>query len=289
MKEYVVLSGKGGTGKTSITASFATLNQNQIVVDCDVDAANLHLLLNPNVESEHVFISGHTAVIDPDKCSQCGLCIDYCRFDAIHYDHTGRVVISEVSCDGCRLCERVCPEQAIYAVPSDKSRWYISNYRNGKLIHARIAPGEENSGKLVRIIRQAAQEEAKIQNQDTLILDGPPGTGCPVISSLSGVHACLIVTEASVSGLHDLKRILELTKQYGVHTQVVINKFDLNVEVTAQIEAYCETVQVPVIGTLAFDSNFVEAMIACKSVCEWAPESDSSKQIKDIYSKFIAS
>ncbi|HOV71902.1 MAG TPA: ATP-binding protein, partial [Dysgonamonadaceae bacterium] len=215
MMEIAILSGKGGTGKTSLSAALATIQHQTVVADCDVDTANLYLILQPENYVEEKFLTGHKAVIDDSSCNQCGLCIDYCRFDAISYVN-GSVTISETACDGCKLCSRVCPSQSITMVPSDKSYWYIGNYRHGKLIHARLAPGEENSGKLVNVVREQARKTAEEAGWETLIIDGPPGTGCPVISTLTGVNKVIIVTEPTRSGFHDLKRIVDLTKGFNI-------------------------------------------------------------------------
>lgn len=286
MKEIVVLSGKGGTGKTSLSAAFATIGREKVVADCDVDAANLHLILQPAIETEHIFVSGQKAYIEPESCTNCGLCMDYCRFDAIHLINN-QMTISETSCDGCRLCEHICPENSIYMILSDKSRWFSSSYRNGKLIHAKLAPGEENSGKLVLIVRETAKEMAKKMNNEEIILDGPPGIGCPAISSITGAHTSLIVTEATRSGLHDLKRILVLTSLYKTKTHVVINKFDLNHRISDEIQAYCTEINIPVIGKIPFDPEVVTAMIHCKSIVEWNPKSKTSRIIRSIHKQLF--
>jgi MinD superfamily P-loop ATPase len=284
MTEIVILSGKGGTGKTSLSAAFATINKNMVVADCDVEAANLHLILQPKNYAEEKFISGHKAVIDYNTCTNCGLCIGYCRFDAIAYINE-KVIISETSCDGCKLCARICTSQAITMVSKDKSRWYIGNYRNGKMIHARLAPGEENSGKLVNIVRKQANKTAKETGWDTIIIDGPPGTGCPVISSVTGANKVIIVTEPSNSGFHDMKRILELTANFKVKSYVVINKYDLNVNITCKITDWCFDMNIPVVGKIPFDGQMVEAMLKSQSMTEWLPESEVSKEIINIWNK----
>lgn len=286
LKEIVVLSGKGGTGKTSITAALATLLGNSVVVDCDVDAANLHLLFSPEVQETNVFVSGHKAVIDPAVCNQCGLCLAHCRFDAIHLVD-GQPVIKETSCDGCQLCARVCPEGAISLMPADKSRWYKSTFRSGHFIHARLQPGEENSGRLVRVIREAATSLAIDQQKGIILLDGPPGTGCPVISSITGANIALVVTEASKSGLHDLKRILSLVAIYKLRTFVVINKYDLNQAVCQEMDTFCEHSNVPIIGKIPFDPDFVTAMIHCQSLMEWAPASPSAHVIREAFQQLV--
>jgi MinD superfamily P-loop ATPase len=282
MNEIAIISGKGGTGKTSLSAAFATLEKNMVVADCDVDAANLYLILQPVSYHEAVYVSGHRAVIDYETCTQCGLCADYCRFDAIS-SIKGRITISETSCDGCKLCSRICPSKSIAMIPSDKSRWYASTYRNGHMVHARLSPGEENTGKLVNLVRDHAKKVAAEWSVNTIIIDGPPGTGCPVISSLTGANQALLVTEPSKSGFHDLKRIFELTRNFNIQSSVVINKYDLNGEMSKIIEAWCLENAIPVVGKIPFDRQIVEAMLHCKSIVEWRPESPASCEIKTIW------
>ncbi len=284
MTEIVVLSGKGGTGKSSLSAAFATLGERVVVADCDVDAANMHLILQPVNFRDERFVTGHKAVIDYERCTQCGVCIDYCRFGAISQIN-GVVTINAISCDGCKLCSRICPSQAIVMEPSDQSRWFIGNYRNGKMVHARLAPGEENSGKLVNMVREHARLTAREEGLETIIIDGPPGTGCPVISSVTGADKVLIVTEPTGSGYHDLKRIVELISNFKIKSYVVVNKYDLNPRVTDQIEAWCNESGVPFLGRLAFDEAVVQAMVECKSIVEWKPESETAHVIKDIWEK----
>ena len=286
MNEIVILSGKGGTGKTSLSAAFATLNNNTVAADCDVDAANLHLILQPVNYFVKNFTTGHKAVINYDTCTNCGLCIDYCRFDAITL-LKGKVTISEISCDGCKLCSRICPSHSIDMIPSSKSYWYAGNYRNGKMIHARLAPGEENSGKLVNVVREQAKKTAHETGWDTIIIDGPPGTGCPVISSVTGTNKAIIVTEPTNSGFHDMKRVLEITANFKVKSYVVINKYDLNETITSKIESWCAENNIPVAGKIPFDEQIVEAMINCQSITEWKPESETSKGINSIYNKIL--
>jgi MinD superfamily P-loop ATPase len=282
MDEIVILSGKGGTGKTSLSAAFATINKNTIVADCDVEGSNLHLILQPQNYRSERFVSGHKAIIDYNTCTNCGLCMDYCRFDAINMQND-QVTISEVACDGCKLCLRICPSNSLQMIPSDKSYWYIGNYRNGRMIHARLAPGEENSGKLVNVVRENARKSARETGFDTIIVDGPPGIGCPVISAVTGANKAIVVTEPTNSGFHDMKRVLEITSNFKVITYVVINKFDLNESISDKIKNWCKENNIPVIGRIAFDTQIVEAMIHCQSIVEWMPESATSKEIISIY------
>ncbi len=284
MTEIAILSGKGGTGKTSLSAAFATISSEIVVADCDVEAANLYIILQPENYREEVFISGHKAVINRELCTNCGICMQYCRFDAISL-HNNEVSISEIACDGCMLCMRVCPTKSISMVPSNKSRWYAGNFRKGRMVHARLEPGEENSGKLVSVVRKHAREIASETGWDTIIIDGPPGLGCPVISSVTGVKKAVIVTEPSRSGFHDLKRIIAVIESFKVKSYVVINKYDLNNDITCQISNWCLERKISVAGKIPFDVNLVEAMVNCKSIVEWLPQSEVSKEILSIWNK----
>lgn len=284
--ETAIISGKGGTGKSSISAAFATLADNVVLADCDVDAANLYIIFDPKHEEEQVYVGGKKAVIDDDLCTNCGLCVDYCRFDAIHVIDE-KVTISEVSCDGCKLCARVCPVNAISMVENDSSRMFSGSFRSGKMVYGRLAPGEENSGKLVNMVRAKAKELAKVNRISQIIIDGPPGVGCAVISSISGVDRVVIVTEPSVSGLHDLKRAVEVSLKFNLKPFVLINKFDLNHEMTRAIESFCHESEIPLAGKLPFDPVVVDAMVNCKSIPEWAPGSEMSSELMKIWNNIL--
>ncbi len=286
LDEIVILSGKGGTGKTSLCVALATISKNTIVADCDVDGSNLHLILQPENYRIEKFITGHKAIIDYSTCNNCGQCMTYCRFEAISRQND-QVSISEISCDGCNLCSRICPSNSIHMIPSDKSRWFIGNYRYGQMVHARLSPGEDNSGKLVNVVRENARKIAHETGFDTILIDGPPGIGCPSISSVTGTNKAIVVTEPTNSGFHDMKRILEITANFKVNTSVVINKYDLNEHVSNKIERWCSENRIPVIGKIAFDPQIVEAMINCQSIIEWRPESETSKKIISIYDALI--
>ena len=286
MTQIAVISGKGGTGKSSIAAAFATLNGKVVVADCDVDAANLYLLFNPIHEEEIVYISGSKAVINYSLCTGCGICESYCRFDAISIIDK-KVVISEISCYGCFLCSHICPEKAITMVRNDKSRMYSGSFRNGKMVYGRLAPGEENSGKLVNMVREKAKEVAKINNLDTTILDGPPGIGCPVISTITGVDKVVIVTEPTISGLHDLQRTIEIVKKFSLPAFVVINKYNLNSSMSNQIEKWCTQNEITIAGKLPFDKQMTEAMVQLKSITEFNPYLEISNKIKVIWKKIL--
>lgn len=286
MNEIAIISGKGGTGKTVISAAFATIGKNIVVADCDVDASNLYLILLPTDYHSERFITGYKAVIDYRTCTNCGKCISYCRFGAIKKIND-KVIISETDCDGCMLCSRVCPSVSVSMVKSDNSYWYTGDFRNGKMVHARLAPGEENSGKLVNVVRDQARKVLKETMSDIIIIDGPPGTGCPAISSITGADKAIIITEPTCSGFHDMKRILDLTANFRIESYVVINKYDLNVEVTNQITDWCQSNGYRIIGKLPFDTRVVDAMLNCKSIIEWMPDSEISIKIKSIYRDII--
>lgn len=286
--ELAIISGKGGTGKSSISAAFASVIKNHVLTDCDVDAANMHILFQPKREESFVYISGSKAEVNYDICTGCGICSEHCRFGAITMQEQVPV-ISEVSCDGCFLCSRICPVGAIKMTPNDKSRMYIGSYRHGKMVFGILSPGEENSGRLVNMVKEKAREIKKENKLDHILLDGPPGIGCPVISTIAGADKVLIVTEPSLSGLHDLERAIEITSKFGIHTDVMINKFDLNAELSERIEERCKELSINTIGRLPFDHLMTKAMIEGKSITEYAPGSEISKNIKDIIHKILES
>jgi MinD superfamily P-loop ATPase len=256
MKEIVILSGKGGTGKTSIAGSFAVLAKNKVLADCDVDAADLHLLLSPSIKEESEFWSGKVAVIDDDRCTQCGLCQDVCRFNAIN-----EYKINPTSCEGCGFCSHICPSDAITMIDNMAGYLFISDTEHGPLVHARLGIAQENSGKLVALVRQNARKIARESNFDYLITDGPPGIGCPVISSLSGASLALLVTEPTLSGMHDLERVIGVCHHFGVSAMVCINKYDINEENSTEIENYCSSQDIPVSAKIPFDNTVTEALI----------------------------
>jgi MinD superfamily P-loop ATPase len=280
--ELAIISGKGGTGKSSISAAFATLNDNVVLADCDVDAANLYLLFHPENYEEEIYISGHKATLDASLCTNCALCIDHCRFDAIT-PGKDKVVISEIACDGCFLCARICPEDAITMRPNDKSRMYSGSFRNGKMVYGRLAPGEENSGKLVTMVREKARTIAKECGIEHIILDGPPGIGCPAISTITGVDNVIIVTEPTISGLRDMQRAVAVVHKSGHTPSVIVNKCDINSEVRDQINNWCKENNIPVAGSLPFDTRMVEAMVNARSINEYDPENRINEAIKNIW------
>jgi MinD superfamily P-loop ATPase len=280
MKELVIISGKGGTGKTSVTASFAILAGNAVVADCDVDAADLHLILSPQVREHHEFRSGHEAIIRQADCMGCGACADYCRFDAIRRDGDRLFTIDPVSCEGCGVCVRFCPNQAIDFPERLCGEWMVSRTRCGPMVHARLGVAAENSGKLVSTVRRAARRIAEEDGHSLVIVDGPPGIGCPVIASLTGATSVLIVTEPTVSGEHDLERVLALTKHFDIPAVICVNKWDLNPDMTQRIEDQASRKGARVAGRIRYDRAVTEAQIQQKAVVEnLAPVADDIRRI----------
>lgn len=279
MKEIVIISGKGGTGKTSIIAAFASLAENKVLCDADVDAADLHLIMNPEIQERHDFASGHTARINQEKCTECGLCRDLCNWNAISEDF----VVDEIECEGCGVCYYFCPEEAIDFPLNTCGEWYLSETRFGPMAHARLGIAEENSGKLVSLIRQEGKKLAESRNLDLLITDGPPGIGCPVIASLGGAAAVLIVAEPTVSGRHDMERVAELAAFFKVPAMVSVNKFDLNPEQADAIEAFAREKNVEVMGRVPFDPAFTKAMVQGQTVMEFDQNSEGGEAVKRLW------
>lgn len=263
MKELLVISGKGGTGKTSVVASFAALAENKVLADCDVDAADLHLMLSPQELESHEFIASKLATLDKEKCIGCGRCSEVCRFDAIAMDD-GYPVIDPLSCEGCNVCSYICPEGAIGMVDVVSGHWYVSDTRFGPMVHAKLKAAEENSGRLVSQVRRKARSIAESQGHECILIDGPPGVGCPVISSVSGVDLALIVTEPTVAGVHDMERVLDLARHFDVNAAVCINKYDLDEANTERIEDYCRAQGIEVLGKIPFDEEMVKAVVRGK-------------------------
>ncbi len=259
MKEVLIVSGKGGTGKTSIVGSFAHMAENKILVDCDVDASDLHLLLAPRPREAHDFRSGVKARVETDKCNACGLCAELCQFEAVSMEETAS--ISSLSCEGCAICSHYCPEQAISLDENHCGSWYISDTDYGPLVHAQLFAGEENSGKLVSHIKSQARQLAESTMTELILIDGAPGIGCPVIASLSNVDMTLIITEPSQSGQHDLERILDLTDHFKLPAMVCINKWDLHPEMSEKIETTCHNRDVEILGKIPFDPMVVACQV----------------------------
>lgn len=281
MKQINILSGKGGTGKTTVTASLAVLADKPVLADCDVDASNLHLLLQPVVCETQDFKGLNMAVIDPEKCIQCGRCMEVCRFNAIK-DYK----VDPIHCEGCKTCVISCPVKAISFEERICGHAYISDTKYGPISHARLTPGMENSGKLVTLVRKNATKLAEDTGRELVLVDGPPGIGCPVIASLSNIDASIVVVEPTLSGIHDLKRVIELLNKFDIKPMVCVNKYDLNLENTEVIENYCTTEKIPFLGTIPFDPKVTESMVNAKPIVEYAPESPASKAIRKIWIHF---
>ena len=279
MKELIVISGKGGTGKTSLIAAFASLAQNKVLCDADVDAADLHLIMDPHVSKRADFKSGHTADIDSSKCSQCGLCVELCQFGAISDDFK----VNPVDCEGCGVCVYFCPEKAIDFPENICGQWFISDTRFGPLIHARLGIAEENSGKLVTLVRQESRKLAEQKNLDLILTDGPPGVGCPVIASIGGASAVLVVAEPSLSGIHDMQRVVQLANHFKVPAMVCVNKFDLNLDLTRDIENFARDEGIAYLGRIPFDPIFTKAMIQGQTIIEYNRDSGGGHAVKKIW------
>jgi len=282
MKSVLFLSGKGGTGKTSLAGAFAFLATEKVLVDCDVDAANLHLLLDPQVVSEGTFVGSKEAVKDSEACTSCGKCAEVCRFYAI--DETFQ--IDPYLCEGCGACAYVCPVDAITLSPRESGHWFTATTRLGPLSSAELYPGEESSGKLVTLVKQKADELGKQEKAERLVIDGAPGIGCPVIASVSGVNAVILVTEPSLSGLHDLERILGVVKHFHIPAWLVINKADLSEEVSRKIEAFATSHELPFLGRIPYDRKVTEQMVEGKSAVE-DTESSAGAAMRRIFDHFM--
>ncbi|HPA56386.1 MAG TPA: ATP-binding protein [bacterium] len=267
MKEIVVISGKGGTGKTSISSSLFALSGKSVAADCDVDAADMFIVLEPEIVRKSDFYSGRVAVIDNNKCTNCGVCRELCRFDSISV-RSGMHFIDGNECEGCKVCVEFCPEKAIDFIERLCGEWFVSNTRFGPFVHAKLGIGAENSGKLVTLVRKEAKRIAVENGSDYIIIDGPPGIGCPVIASVTGADAVLIVTEPTLSGFHDLKRVMSLAKHFGIKTAVVVNRWDVNSEMTDNIEEYAQNEGAFVAGRVSYSSDFTDAQIMKRTVVE---------------------
>jgi MinD superfamily P-loop ATPase len=279
VKELVVISGKGGTGKTTVVGAFATLADDLVLADCDVDAANLHLLLKPKVLESHELSAGQSAVILEDKCIKCGRCQDECRFSAIE-----DLKVIKTRCEGCGVCEYVCPVDAIEMIPEVTGEYFVSDTRFGPLVHARLTIGAENSGKLVTNVRKKALDLAREKDIPFILTDGAPGVGCPVIASVSGADFALVVTEPTLSGISDLKRVVDLARYFRVKTLVCINKWDLNEGNSKKIQDLCYESQIPVIGRIPYDEEVTRAMVDGKTILEWH-RGETRQGIEDMWER----
>jgi MinD superfamily P-loop ATPase len=289
MKQLVILSGKGGTGKTSVTATLAHLASRELPIalaDADVDAANLELVLEPTRVEEHLFFGGQVAIVDPDRCTRCGRCYELCRFDAV-IPGEGREAyrIDPLACEGCASCMYQCSEGAICVQEQQAGLWYRSDTRFGPLFHAHLFAGQENSGKLVTMVKQQGRLLALDEGRELLIVDGPPGIGCPVISASAGADLALLVAEPTVSGVHDLERILGTVDHFRVPALVLINKADVNAAHTAGIEAYCRTQGIALVGKLPYDTVVTEAMVQGQPVTIYQPEGAMAGALREVWAQ----
>jgi len=277
MKEIVIISGKGGTGKTSLTAAFAYLAQNEVLADCDVDAPDLHILAHPEIIQQEEFRGGIKARIDAEECSQCRACIEACRFGAI----SDELDVNRFACEGCAVCSHVCPESAIVLEEAVNGRWFISETRFGPMVHASLFPGEENSGRLVALVRNQAKVLARQRQSRLILVDGAPGVGCSVISSVTGADHVVIVTEPTLSGLHDMKRALKLLQGFRIPASVIVNKADINSDVTGKIEKEARHDGASMLGRIPYDPEVIKAMVQRRSVVEQTngPASTSIRRI----------
>ena len=294
MKELVVISGKGGTGKTSIVASFAALAKQSVLADCDVDAADLHLILSPDVRHSEEFYGGKVSTIDPDRCTGCGLCVETCRFDAIKESEDRSedrddplntlYTVDPIACEGCGVCQYVCPENAVELIERKAGDWYISETRFGPMVHAKLGIAAENSGKLVALVRTNAYRIASERGLDIVIVDGSPGIGCPVISSITGADLVLIVTEPTMSGQHDLARVSDLTAHFNIPAMVCVNKWDINPDIYSDIREWCEKRGLEMVGKIDYDRSVTEAQIAGQSIPEFGNGKVTS-EIKQMWNR----
>ena len=284
-RELVVISGKGGTGKTSLVASFCALEERLVIADCDVDAADLHLLLHPKIEKRGTFSGGDKASIDVSRCTGCGECIRQCRFDAVREIADGNRTLYEVdplSCEGCRVCGLVCSENAVSYIPVVNGEWYLSGTRFGPLSHARLGTAEENSGKLVTLVRRNKEEPADRMNLRSAVIDGSPGTGCPVIASVTGADYALVITEPTVSGIHDLKRIIDVIRFFKIPSGVLVNKSDLNPEKAEEIRALTAENEADFLGMIPYDKRMTEAQVRGLSLVEYT-DGEITRKIESIW------
>ncbi len=283
MKELVVISGKGGTGKTSMLAAFASLAKNKILCDADVDAADLHLIMAPNVLERHDFQSGHSALINRHKCTQCGRCRELCRWEAISADFE----VNPIECEGCGVCVHFCPEKAIDFPLNTCGEWYVSETRFGPMVHAKLGIAEENSGKLVTLVRRKSKELAEERGLNLILVDGAPGVGCPVIASIGGADAVLIVTEPTVSGKHDMERVVELASFFKVPAMVCVNKYDLNPNTATAIEAFAREHGLQPLGCVPFDPVFTRAMVQGQTLFEYNTASKAGSAVRSVWQNLV--
>ena len=282
MKQITVISGKGGTGKTTLVASFAALAENKVIADCDVDAPDLHLLLHPEIIKKEEFKGLKVAVMDKTLCTECGTCEETCRFNAIALTEESGYAVNPARCEGCGACVFACPQEALTLKERVSGYAFVSKTKYGTMAHAQLNIAEEASGKLVTVVRNTAQQVAEKESCELILIDGAPGIGCPVIASLTGVDLALIVTEPTMSGLHDLERILDVTRHFGIGSVVCINKYDINEENSKRITEFCRQRGVEMVGNIPYDPVVTEAMVAGKPVIEFL-EGRVSDAIKNVW------
>ena len=280
VSEIAVISGKGGTGKTTVCAALGVIADDVVMADCDVDAPDLHILLNPTVKSATEFVGSKVATIDESICTECGLCAESCRFGAITDNK-----VDQIACEGCGVCEHVCPERAIKMIDRQSGNLYESDTRIGHMAHAKLLPGEGNSGRLVTEVRKLATKIATDNGTSIVLIDGSPGIGCPVIATVTGIKMGVIVTEPTMSGIHDMQRVLELLGKFNVKSTVIINKFDLNLENTEAIENYCRENDVEVLGRIKFDPIMTKSMVAAQTLPEFAPDHEITQLLQSIWTR----
>ncbi|NQS70965.1 MAG: 4Fe-4S binding protein [Desulfobulbaceae bacterium] len=284
MHEIVIISGKGGTGKTTLTAAFCALAADAVFCDADVDAADLHLLLQPTIKEQHEFIGGSKAVIVAERCNQCGVCRELCRFAAISTE----LMVDQILCEGCGVCVDLCPERAIDFPEQVCGHWFHSDTRFGPLVHARLGIAEENSGRLVHLVRKEAMQLAEEENKKLIITDGPPGIGCPVIAAIGGASLLLVVVEPTLSGRHDLERVLDLAAHFKVPARLLINKYDLNADMAQTIEAAASERGALCIGRIPFDPVFTRAMVQGQTIFEYAGAEEHQQELRIIWTRVLA-
>jgi MinD superfamily P-loop ATPase len=292
MKEIIVISGKGGTGKTSVVGSFAALASNAVLADCDVDAADLHLLLKPDIKQSHDFSGGKVASIITEECAGCGKCEEVCNFEAVSLKRQANSVlektymIDDISCEGCGVCVHFCPVGAIEFKDAVNGQWFVSETRFGPMVHARLGIAQENSGKLVSLIRKEAKRIAGERNSDFIIVDGSPGIGCPVIASITGADLVLVVTEPTISGRHDLDRVVKLTEHFGIPAAICVNKYDINPTIAEEIVNKAQQKDLKVTGKIAYDTSVTKAQLAAKSIIEYS-DGDLKAQIVSLWESVL--
>lgn len=284
--KIAIVSGKGGTGKSSITAAFIALSPKVIAIDSDVDASNLPLLFEHEIKEKEPFVSGNHVVIDHELCTQCGMCVDHCAYHSISLENA-KIEVNQVLCEGCGLCQHLCPQQAITLVNEAKSVIYQSHFEHGVLVHGHLNPGDDNSGKMVARIRTIADQQQEKENIALQLLDGPPGIGCPVLSTITGMDRVIIVCEPTQSGISDLKRIYQVTLSFCRNMLVIINKCNINKQEYKAIRHFCKCLKLPILAELPFDRKMVEAQVNKETIITYAPQSPCALSLKEAYKRML--